>query len=203
VTTDATLGATTVTRRVIDGLLALSADRSRLRAAAGELAVRLRWCGPMWHVARAAASADPGVELRALRQRLDRDTQATIDAAVAWLRNGHRQPWVVPGSTLVDEVMARLPGHAGGATVGLAGADAIGPTAVLNTAGTGQLAGTAPTVVLATSVKVVPGTWFAMLGGPGLEAVPLDAFTAVLLDGELLTPAEAAGRATDTTADAP
>jgi hypothetical protein len=196
VTKDATMGATAATRKVVDGLLALSGDRARLRAAAGELAVRLAWCGPMWQVADAAASPDPRAALGLLRERLERDTQATIDAAVAWLREGERSVWVVPGSGLVDAVVAKLPGpRASGATVGLAGADAIGPDAVLNIAGTGQLAGTVPTLVLATSIKLVPDSWFAVLGGHGLETVPLDAFAKVILDGELLAPADAGRRA--------
>jgi hypothetical protein len=192
---DPTIGATEVTRKVVDGLLDLSDDPGWLRAAAGELAVRLAWCGPMWQVARAAACPDPGTALRGLRQRLDCDTNATIDAAVAWLRQAERVVWVVPGSGLVDAVMARLPEHAGGTRVGLVGADAIGPDAVLNIAGTGQLAATVPTTVLATSIKLVPGTWFDILSGDGLETVALSAFAAVILDGQLLTPADAGRRA--------
>lgn len=192
---DSTLGATGVTRMVVDGLLALSDDRTRLRAAAGELVTRLAWCGSMWVVARAATAADPAAALRGLRQRLDLDTRATVDAAVAWLREGDRTVRVVPGSGLVEAVVERLPVRAGGPTVGLVGADAIGPDAVLNSVGTRELAATVPTVVVSTSVKLVPGDRFAVVGGPGLETVPLHAFTAVILDGELLTPAQAGRRA--------
>jgi hypothetical protein len=195
---DPTVGATGVTRKVVDGLLALLDDPVRLRAAAGELAVRLAWCGPMWQVACAAAEPDPGTALRGLRQRLDCDTNATVEAAVAWLRQGERVVRVVPGSGLVDAVVARLPEHAGGVPVGLVGADAIGPDAVLNVAGTGQLAGTLPTVVLATSIKLVPVSWFQVLGGEGLETVALSAFSAVILDGQLLTPADVGRRAANT-----
>jgi hypothetical protein len=192
---DGTAGATEVTRRVVDGLLALVGDRVRLRAAAGELAVRLAWCGPMWQVARAAASADPGAALCALRRCLDRGTDATIDAAVRWVEQADRVVWVVPGSGLVDAVVARVPVRGGGSTVGLVGVDAIGPEAVLNVAGTAHLAGIVPTVVLATSVKLVPPAWFEVLGGEGLETVPLSAFEAVILDGDRITPAEAGRRA--------
>lgn len=192
------MGATAATRSVVDGLLALSDDRTRLRAAAGELAVRLAWCGPMWHVANAAAAPDPDAALRILRHRLDHDTQATVDAAVAWLRQHEYNVWAVPGSALVDAVTARLPQHhAGGTTVGLAGADALGPDAVLNLVGTGQMATAVPTLILATSIKLVPGSWFAVLGGHGLETVPLNAFASVILDGQLLTPADAGRRAAD------
>jgi hypothetical protein len=79
--------------------------------------------------------------------------------------------------------------------VGLVGADAVGPDAVLNVVGTGRLAGMVPTVVLATSIKLVPATWFEVLGGDGLETVPLRAFEAVILDGDLLAPADAGRRA--------
>lgn len=197
VVADSTVGATGVTRMVVDGLLALSDDRARLHAAAGELVTRLAWCGPMWQVAHAATASDPGAALRGLRQRLDLDTRATVDAAVAWLRQGDRTVRVVPGSGLVEAVVARLPERTGGATVGLVGADAIGPDAVLNSVGTGELAASAPTVVVSTSVKLVPAQRFATVGGAGLETVPLRAFAAVILDGELLTPAQAGRRASE------
>jgi hypothetical protein len=149
----------------------------------------------MWQVARAAASTDPDAALRLLRQCLDRGTRATIDAAVRWVEQGDRGVLVVPGSGLVDAVVARVPVPAGGAMVGLVGADAVGPDAVLNVVGTGRLAGMVPTVVLATSIKLVPPTWFEVLGGDGLETVPLSAFEAVILDGDLLAPADAGRRA--------
>jgi hypothetical protein len=79
--------------------------------------------------------------------------------------------------------------------VAVVGADAIGPAALLNAAGTGELAGRLPTLVVATAVKLVPAEVFAGLGGPGFEAVPLEAVTAVVLGPEVLSPAEAGRRA--------
>jgi translation initiation factor 2B subunit (eIF-2B alpha/beta/delta family) len=77
----------------------------------------------------------------------------------------------------------------------LAGADAVGPDAVLNIAGTADLARAHPTIIVATSVKLVPRAVFATLGAPGFEAVELNLFEAVVLDGEVLTPAQAGRRA--------
>jgi hypothetical protein len=79
--------------------------------------------------------------------------------------------------------------------VGVVGADAIGPGALLNAAGTRELAAQLPTLVVATGVKLVPGEVFGRLGGPGFEVVPLAAVAAVVVGGELLSPAEAGRRA--------
>ena len=82
-----------------------------------------------------------------------------------------------------------------GAGAGLVGADAIGPSALLNAAGTGALAAAVPTLVVTTSLKLVPAAAFERLAAPGFEAVPLSALAAVTLGGELLEPAEAGRRA--------
>jgi hypothetical protein len=81
--------------------------------------------------------------------------------------------------------------------VGVVGADAIGPEAFLNADGTGALADRLPTLVVATAVKLVPGTVFERLGGPGFEVVPLDSVAAVVVGPEVLSPAEAGRRARD------
>jgi hypothetical protein len=78
---------------------------------------------------------------------------------------------------------------------GLVGADAIGPSALLNAAGTGTLAAQVPTLVVTTSLKLVPAGAFDRLAAPGFEAVPLSSLAAVALGGELLEPAEAGRRA--------
>jgi hypothetical protein len=75
------------------------------------------------------------------------------------------------------------------------GADAIGPVALLNADGTGELAARLPTLVVATAVKLVPGPVFERLGGPGFEVVPLAAVAAVVVGPEVLSPAEAGHRA--------
>jgi hypothetical protein len=101
----------------------------------------------------------------------------------------------VSHSSLVDRVLARL--GAGGAeagappVVGLVGADAIGPEAFLNAAGTGELAARLPTLVVATAIKLLPAGAFARLAGPGFEAVPLRAVAAVVVGPEILSPAQA------------
>jgi len=79
--------------------------------------------------------------------------------------------------------------------VGVAGADAIGPAELLNAAGTRELAGRVPTLVVATAVELVPAEVFGRLGGPGFEVVPLAALAAVAVGGEVLSPAEAGRRA--------
>jgi hypothetical protein len=75
------------------------------------------------------------------------------------------------------------------------GADAIGPGALLNAVGTRELAARLPTLVVATGVKLVPGEVFGRLGGAGFEVVPLEALAAVVVGGEVLSPAEAGRRA--------
>jgi hypothetical protein len=87
--------------------------------------------------------------------------------------------------------------EAGDPVVGVVGADAIGPEAFLNADGTGALAAQLPTLVVATAVKLVPGTVFGRMGGPGFEVVPLDSVAAVVVGPEVLSPAEAGRRARD------
>jgi hypothetical protein len=75
--------------------------------------------------------------------------------------------------------------------VGLVGADAIGPEAFLNAAGTGGLAARLPTLVVATAIKLLPAEAFARLAGPGFEVVPLRAAAAVVVGPAVLSPIEA------------
>ena len=79
--------------------------------------------------------------------------------------------------------------------VGVVGADAIGPGAFLNAVGTRGLVGRVPTLVVATAVKLVPEEVFGRLAGPGFEVVPLGAVRAVVVGGEVLSPAAAGRRA--------
>jgi translation initiation factor 2B subunit (eIF-2B alpha/beta/delta family) len=79
--------------------------------------------------------------------------------------------------------------------VGVVGADAIGPGALLNAVGTRELVGRVPTLVVATAVKLVPAVVFGRLGGPGFEVVPLEEVAAVVVGTEVLSPAEAGRRA--------
>jgi hypothetical protein len=82
-----------------------------------------------------------------------------------------------------------------GPVVGVVGADAIGPAALLNADGTRELAGRVPTLVVATAVKLVPAGVFGRLGADGFEVVPLEALAAVVVGDEVLSPAEAGRRA--------
>jgi len=97
----------------------------------------------------------------------------------------------------VGAILAALPPPSGPPTgvVGLAGADGLGSAELLNITGTRDLAAAVPTIVVATSAKVVPDEAFERLGAPGFERVPLELFESVVLDGEVLTPAEAGRRA--------
>ena len=81
--------------------------------------------------------------------------------------------------------------------VGVVGADAIGPGGLLNADGTRELADRVPTLVVATALKLVPAAVFGRLGGPGFEVVPLEALAAVVLGGEVLSPAQAGRRAAE------
>jgi hypothetical protein len=207
-------GATEIARRALAGLLEIAGDRELLAVAATALVEGQPAMAPIWHLANAARSDDPATALADLRERLDREATAAVEVAVAWLRNWRRRRpgavATVSHSSLVDAVLERLgpqaaaaaglnqgaaPGRGRGGEPGVAlvGADAIGPKALLNAAGTRLLAARVPTLVVSTPLKLVPASVFARLAAPGFEAVPLDLVTAVALGPELLSP-EAAGR---------
>jgi hypothetical protein len=192
-------GATEVARQALDGLLRIAGDRALLEQAAELLLEGQPAMAPVWHLARAARGEDPAAALTALRDGLDRDAEAAAETAAAWLRRRPDPVATVSHSSLVDMVLQRLgagaEAAAGAARVGLVGADAIGPDALLNATGTGALAERLPTLVVSTPLKLVPATVFARLAAPGFEAVPLRALAAVALGPELLTPAEAGRRA--------
>ena len=217
-------GASEVAAMAVDGLLELAGDRARLDAAVAVLLAGQPAMAPMWHLARAAGAPDPAAPLRGLRRQLDSEADAAVAVAAGWLADRPGPVRTVSHSSLVDRVLARLGGsgglkseagtqaarsHAGpsgsppvnqepvptGAGTGLVGADAIGPSALLNAAGTGALAAAVPTLVVTTSLKLVPAAAFERLAAPGFEAVPLSALAAVTLGGELLEPAEAGRRA--------
>jgi hypothetical protein len=193
-------GATEVAAAALDGLLEIAGDRRRLEAAVAALLAGQPAMAPIWHLARAARGPDPAAALARLRTSLDADADAAVEAAAGWLRRrlagrGRGAVATVSHSSLVDRVLARL--GAGGAeagappVVGLVGADAIGPEAFLNAAGTGELAARLPTLVVATAIKLLPAGAFARLAGPGFEAVPLRAVAAVVVGPEVLSPAQA------------
>jgi hypothetical protein len=193
---DHTSGATDVARQVIDGLLPMAADRDRLQTTVGLLQRPLSWCAPMWHIARAAQADEPAVALRSLRERLDFNVDRSIAAAVKLLTERGCAVRTVAGSMLATAVAQTLPEPTeAGAVVGLVGADALGPTAIMNILGTSELARTVPTIVVTTSLKLVPQEAFDRLTGAGFERVPLTLFEAVVLDGEVLPPAVTGQRA--------
>ncbi len=193
---DVAAGASRFTRQLIDALLELTDDRDRLRATTADLVSRLPWCAPMWHVVRAAEAGNPAPALRSLRERLEFDVEHSVAAAVKLLAERGCAIRAVPGSDLVAAVVKALPEPVGIVTeVGLAGADAISPTAMLNIVGTAEVARSVPTVIVTTSIKLLPEESFQRMGAPEFERVPLSLFDAVVLDGEVLTPAEAGRRA--------
>jgi hypothetical protein len=201
--TDRRGGAMEVAATALDGLLEVAADPPLLEEAVAVLLAGQPAMAPIWHLAVAARDPDPGAALARLRERLDADADAAVAAATAWLRE--RLAGTAGGvatvshSSLVDRVLA-VSGpavSAGDAVAGMVGADAIGPEAFLNADGTRALAARLPALVVATAVKLVPGTVFERLGGPGFEVVPLDSVAAVVVGPEVLSPAEAGRRARD------
>jgi hypothetical protein len=198
--TDRRGGAMEVAATALDGLLEVADDPPLLEEAVAVLQAGQPAMAPIWHLALAARDPDPAAALAGLRRRLGADADAAVAAATAWLRE--RLAGTAGGvatvshSSLVDRVLAAGPAvPAGDAVAGVVGADAIGPSALLNADGTRELATRLPTLVVATAVKLVPGPVFERLGGPGFEVVPLAAVAAVVVGPEVLSPAEAGRRA--------
>ena len=199
-------GALEVAATAVDGLLAVAGDPELLEQAVTVLEAGQPAMAPIWHLAVAARGPDPPSALAALRARLAADADAAVDTATAWLLD-HLAAHAVGGqrgtvatvshSSLVDRVLAQAgPRSApGDPVVGVVGADAIGPGGLLNAVGTRELVGRVPTLVVATAVKLVPAEVFGRLGGAGFEVVPLATVTAVVVGGEVLSPAEAGRRA--------
>jgi hypothetical protein len=168
--------------------------------------------------ARLAADADAAVEA-ATAWLLDR---LAAHPGAADAGPGHLGAVAtVSHSSLVDRVLGRVAGARGNPAprilgplhgrvaqaevegaglstapvVGVVGADAIGPAALLNADGTRELAERVPTLVVATAAKLVPAAVFGRLGGPGFEVVPLEALAAVVVGPEVLSPAQTGRRA--------
>jgi hypothetical protein len=214
--TDRRGGATEVAATALDGLLEAAGDPMLLEQAVAVLLAGQPAMAPLWHLARAARAPDPPASLAELRRRLGADADAAVTTAAGWLRSRlSARPGpvaTVSHSSLVDRVLALaephegLPGLStagrrgedlGDPVVGLVGADAIGPEALLNAAGTAELAARLPTLVVATAIKLVPADVFEHLAAPGFEVVPLSAVTAVVVGPEVLSPAAAGRRAQD------
>lgn len=195
-------GALEVAATAVDGLLEVAADPPLLEEAVAVLLAGQPAMAPIWHLADAAAGPDPPSALAALRHHLATDADAAVATATTWLLD-HLA--TTPGtvatvshSSLVTRVLSHpaLTHQGSGApSVAVVGADAIGPGALLNAVGTRELADRLPTLVVATAVKLVPGEVFERLRGTGFEVVPLGAVAAVVVAGEVLSPAEAGRRA--------
>jgi hypothetical protein len=195
-------GAQEVAAPAHDGLLEVADDPPLLERSVTALLAGQPAMAPIWHLARAARAPDPAATLAALRHDVTTDADAAVTAATSWLRSHLATGGAVATvshSSLVDRVLARVgPRSApGDPVVGVAGADAIGPGALLNAVGTRELVGRVPTLVVATAVKLVPEEVFGRLGGAGFEAVPLEALAAVVVGAEVLSPADAGRRARD------
>jgi hypothetical protein len=196
-------GALEVAATALDGLLEVADDPPLLERSVTALLAGQPAMAPIWHLARAAQAPDPAAALAALRHDLTTDADAAVVAATTWLQDRlAARPGAVATvshSSLVDRVLARVgPRSApGGPVVGVVGADAIGPAALLNAVGTRELVGRVPALVVATAVKLVPGEVFGRLGGEGFEVVPLEAVAGVVVGAEVLSPAEAGRRARD------
>ena len=218
-------GALEVAATALDGLLEVAGDRALLEEAAAVLEAGQPAMAPIWHLAEAARGPDPPSALAELRRQLTADADAAVEAATAWVvdRLGNHPGAVdtVSHSSLVERVLSRVAGAHGSPAprvvgppsgrvaqpelegaglstapvLGVVGADAIGPGALLNADGTRELAERLPTLVVATAVKLVPAEVFGRRGGAGFEAVPLAAVAAVVVGGEVLSPAEAGRRA--------
>jgi hypothetical protein len=196
-------GALEVAATALDGLLEAADDPSLLERAVTALLAGQPAMAPIWHLAQAARALDAAAALAALRHDLTTDADAAVTAATTWLQD---RLAATPGavatvshSSLVDRVLARVGPTSVPAdpVVGVVGADAIGPGALLNAVGTRELAGRVPTLVVATAVKLVPAEVFGRLGGAGFEVVPLEAVAAVVVGAEVRSPAEAGRRARD------
>jgi hypothetical protein len=182
---------------VIAGLLDIIDDRGKAESAASTLTSRLPGYAPMWHITRAARAADPAGALRGIRDELDAAVARSVAAAAQWVAKHGGPVAVAPGSSVITQVLGQLDPRIteGTPALGLAGADAIGRHAVLNARGTGELARRLPTLVVTTSLKLVPEAVFAQLEASPFERVPLSSFAAVVLDGAILHPDIAGQRA--------
>jgi hypothetical protein len=194
-------GALEVAATALDGLLEVADDPPLLERSVTALLAGQPAMAPIWHLAGAARAPDPRSALAAVGHHLAADADAAVAAATAWLK---ARLATTPGavatvshSSLVDRVLAQIAPVPADPVVGVVGADAIGPGALLNAVGTRELAARLPTLVVATAVKLVPEEVFGRLGGAGFEIVPLAAVAAVVVGAEVLSPAEAGRRARD------
>jgi hypothetical protein len=189
-------GASEIAMVAAEGLLEVARYPRALTASVASLVKGQPAMAPIWHLVRAAQAPDPDTALRTLLGSLQHDTDAAVTAGRAWLDRqiGRSPAATVSHSSLVARVLAGREVDDRG-SVGVIGADAIGPDELLNADGSAALARRLPTLVVATEVKLVPNDVFERLVAPGFERIPLEQVAAVVLGGEIVEPAEAGRRA--------
>src|SRR4051812_46233757 len=103
---DRTSGATAIAMTAAAGLLEVAGDPARLAAATRLLEAGQPAMAPIWHLARAARSADPAAALTALAAALTSDADAAVEVARAWLDRHDGPVATVSVSSLVARVLA-------------------------------------------------------------------------------------------------
>ncbi|GAA0261671.1 hypothetical protein [Cryptosporangium japonicum] len=191
------VGCTGVTQMAIEVLKKLTDEPDRITESVHFLRRELSGYASLWHLERALASGAPAATLEAFGDRLELDARTAIETAHALLRERPGGFVTAPSSSLTRRVLAALGVDAANVvgSTGLCGADAVGPTDILNIVSTRELARRLPTVVVTTPDRLVPGGVFETLGSPLFERIPLSMFEAVVIGGDVLTPAEAGARA--------
>lgn len=192
------VGCTGVTLNAVTLLEELTDRPELLTQCVRFLRRELNGYASLWHLERALDGGDPRSELPAFGERLTRSVDASVATACTLLGGRVAGGFAVaPSSGITRRVLAALrtaPQNRAGRT-GLCGADAVGPTEILNIVGTDDLARRLPTVIVTTPDRLVPADVFDSLGSPLFERIPLEQFEAVVVGGEVLTPAEAGARA--------
>ena len=202
------VGCTGVTLLAIQELEKIADDPTQVRHCLAFLRCELGGYASLWRLERELQDDDPRTVLARFAARLEADVEASIDTAFGLLESRPGGVVTAPSSGITKRLMGRLAGSGRTATdpdarIGISGADAIGPTGILNIVGTRELAERLPTVIVTTSDRFVPADVFASLGSPLFDRIPLDLFDAVVVSNEVLTPAEAGRRAARTAALSP
>lgn len=193
------VGCTGVTLRAISELEEIADHSELVTQCVRYLRRELAGYASLWHLERALAAGDAVAELPRFAKQLERDAAAAVDTAYTLLAGRSGEFVTAPSSGLTRRLLARLgapdTSAPDDARTGLAGADAVGPTEILNILGTSDLARRLPTVIVTTPERLVPAGVFETLGSPLFERIPLSMFEAVVVGDEVLTPTEAGARA--------
>jgi hypothetical protein len=192
------VGCTGVCLRAIRELEKIADDLCLLKDCMAFLRRELGGYATLWQLDRELETDDPRAVLPRFAARLEGDREKAVDTAWQLLDGRAAEFLAAPSSGILKQLTARLAGSPAardGARIGLAGADAIGPTEILNIVGTRDLARSLPTVVVTTRDRLVPAAVFDGLGSPLFERIPLSLFDAIVVNDEVLTPDEAGRRA--------